>query len=260
MTDDKSVHYCYAVTRPVGPEILESLRGIGGAEVRAVRHGDVVALTSPVDAEEFSEVALRESLENLAWLSQVAREHNAVVDQVARRVVTLPFRLATIYRDQDRVQEVLRSGERQLTAALDRLEDRLEWGVKVFAIDGEPAAGASKASSASGRAYLRRRLSERDERNASLQRAVETAESIDAELSELADARHRHRAQSNELSGATGQNVLNMAYLVPVAEGQRFAERVTELDHAHPGCRVELTGPWAPYSFALDSLGKDDSG
>jgi hypothetical protein len=45
--------------------------------------------------------------------------------------------------------------------------------------------------------------------------------------------------------------VLNAAYLLD-AEGEignRFAAAVAEMASAHPELRMELTGPWPPYSF-----------
>lgn len=248
-----TVYYCYAVTRPFEQDALLPLRGVGGAPVQAVTHEGLVALTSPVSAEEFSEAALRERLEDLDWLADVARSHHAVVDQIARRVPTVPLRLATVYREQSRVTEVLRAGEQRLGAALDQLEGRFEWGVKIFAPEEQPGADQTAESSAeSGRAYLRRRLNQRNSREALLKRSEESAVAVDAELSQLAEARHRHRVLSSELTGAKSQNVLNVAYLVPVEDQQRFLHRIAELEREHPGCAIQLSGPWAPYSFVPD--------
>jgi len=55
--------------------------------------------------------------------------------------------------------------------------------------------------------------------------------------------------QSAALSGASGQNVLNAAYLVPRADSEEFVELVDREKDDAPGIRVELTGPWAAYSF-----------
>ncbi|RRO18718.1 GvpL/GvpF family gas vesicle protein [Saccharopolyspora rhizosphaerae] len=260
MTD--TVYYCYAVTRPFDREVLPSLRGIGGAPVNAVAHGDLVALTSPVSAEEFTEAGLQERLEDLDWLADVARAHHAVVDEVARHAAIVPLRLATVYREQARVTEVLRSDEQRLSEALDRLEGRFEWGVKVFAPQQrqqEPAR-AEQSSAASGRDYLRRRLDQRNSREASLQKAEESAAAVDAELADLAEARHRHRVLSSELTGTRDQNVLNVAYLVPVDDQERFLRRFAELEEEHPGCSLQLSGPWAPYSFMPDQVEVAESG
>jgi hypothetical protein len=44
--------------------------------------------------------------------------------------------------------------------------------------------------------------------------------------------------------------ILNAAYLLDSARREDFAAAVTALAGRHPGVRLELTGPWPPYSFA----------
>ena len=46
--------------------------------------------------------------------------------------------------------------------------------------------------------------------------------------------------------------MLNAAYLVDVELVDTFTAKVRDLDGALLGARVEVTGPWAPYSFVDD--------
>ena len=50
--------------------------------------------------------------------------------------------------------------------------------------------------------------------------------------------------------------LLNAAYLLDAADGVSFTAAVAGQATAHPELRIELTGPWPPYSFA----GDDDDG
>ena len=50
--------------------------------------------------------------------------------------------------------------------------------------------------------------------------------------------------------------LLNAAYLLDASDGTSFTAAVAAEATAHPELRVELTGPWPPYSFA----GGDDDG
>jgi hypothetical protein len=149
--------YAYAVARSFDPAQLAGVRGVDGAEVRLVRYRDLVAVVSPVPLTEFDEAALRTKLEWLPWLEATARAHHAVVDVVATSSVTLPLRLATVYRRDERVIEVLRQGYRRFRAALDRLAGRVELGVKVYTDPQAMALAASPLASSPGRDYLRRR-------------------------------------------------------------------------------------------------------
>lgn len=51
------------------------------------------------------------------------------------------------------------------------------------------------------------------------------------------------------LHGRRDWLVLNGTYLVDAGAGE-FSAAVAELDRAVPDIRLELTGPWPPYSFA----------
>jgi hypothetical protein len=44
--------------------------------------------------------------------------------------------------------------------------------------------------------------------------------------------------------------VLNGAYLIDEDRTHEFVAMAAALDDRHPALRLELTGPWPPYSFA----------
>jgi Gas vesicle synthesis protein GvpL/GvpF len=242
--------YAYAVARSFDPTRLAGVRGVDGAEVHLVPYREIVAVVSPVPLAEFDETALRAKLERLPWLEATARAHHAVVDAVAACGVTLPLRLATVYRGDERVAEVLRQDYPRFRTALDRLEGRVELGVKVYSDPRATAPVTSPPASSPGRDYLRRRRVQHRARDDTWRRAAAAAARVDATLAGLAvDSRHRP-PQSPRLSGARGENVLNATYLVDAERAEEFAARASHLESEAPGARVEVTGPWAPYSFA----------
>ncbi|GAA3293156.1 hypothetical protein GCM10020295_14270 [Streptomyces cinereospinus] len=102
----------------------------------------------------------------------------------------------------------------------------------------------------SGRDYLRRRSRSVREHESGLRRAEEFADRLHERLAARAEDSRLHALQSAALSGASGRNVLNAAYLVPRAQSEEFVEIVDRTKDEMPGVRVELTGPWAAYSFA----------
>jgi hypothetical protein len=231
--------YAYAVARSFDPARLAGVRGVDGAEVRLVAYRDLVAVVSPVPLTEFDEAALRTKLEWLPWLEATASS------------VTLPLRLATVYRGDERVAEVLRQGYRRFRAALDRLAGRVELGVKVSTDPQAMAPAAAPSASSPGRDYLRRRRAQHRARDDAWQRAAAAAQRVDATLAGLALDSRQRPPQRPQLSGAPGENVLNAAYLVDAGRTEEFAALARRLDAEAPGTRIELTGPWAPYSFAL---------
>jgi hypothetical protein len=240
--------YTYAVARPFDPTRAAGLVGVDGAAIHLVRHQDLVAVVSPLAPADANETALRARLETLAELEAIARAHHRIVAAVAACTPTLPFRLATVHRSDERVAQLLRREYRRFRETLDRLAGRVELGVKIYVM-AEKAAGAS-GSVRVGREYLRYRREQRDRREHAWRRAIAAAEQMDAVLAELAVDRRQHRTQSAELSAAPGENVFNAAYLVDAGRADELAARAQRLGDENPHVTIEITGPWPPYSFA----------
>jgi hypothetical protein len=255
-----SASYLYAITRPDDTELLAGLRGVGGAAVREVREGGLACLVSTVDLAEFGEQALRRNLEDLAWLERTARVHDEVVQRAAQHVTTAPLRLATVCRDDDAVVQRLREVGPRASEVLARLDNRVEWGLKIFAppqaeSDPQPIPSPGSAAAAGvGTAYLRRRRAESAQREKTALFAAADAESVYSQLAALAVAGRRHRPQDPRLSGVDAPMLLNAAFLVEVANSADFQGSAEDIASERVPHSVVLTGPWPPYSFAsLDS-------
>ena len=241
--------YVYAIGRAFDPAGLDGLIGIDGAEVHRIAHRDLVAVVSAAPSDE---AALRARLERLDELAVVAEAHHAVVAAAATQTVVVPFRLATIYRDEHRVHELLRERYEEFEALLDRLAGTVEVGIKLYVADRSPA---QATPSASGRAYLQQLSQRHRRRDEEWRHAAAAVERVDTALNAYALDRNHHRPQPAQLSGAAGDNVLNAAYLVPTERFTDFTELARRLARDDPALRVEVTGPWAPYSFAAPENG-----
>jgi hypothetical protein len=234
----------YAIGRAFDPAGLAGLVGIDGAQVQLVAHRDVVAV---VGAASSDEAALTARLEALDELAAVAGAHDAVVAAVAALTVVVPFRLATIYQDEHRVRELLRERYEKFRALLDQLAGTVEVGVKLYVEDRSPVPAAAGGT---GRAYLRQLSQRHRRRDEEWRHAAAAAERVDTALGAHALDRNHHRPQPAQLSGASGRNVLNAAYLVPTSRLAEFTQVAQRLVTDEPALRIEVTGPWAPYSFA----------
>lgn len=250
------VSYAYAVARPATglADVLSAIRGVADEPVHLVEEPGMVAVVSGVPADDFDENSLRTHLEDLDWLESVARAHNVVVDATAALTTVLPLRLATIYRDDDRVRHVLRSQEETFGTLLERLAGRVEWGVKLYVVPptappSVPSPADRAADVGAGRAYLRSRRRERTGWEDAWRAAEEAQRRVEEEARRLATDRSRHQPHHGGLDQGPGQNVVNDAYLVPRELGEEFRTRVAHAAEGLDGVRVEVTGPWAPYSF-----------
>jgi hypothetical protein len=250
--------WVYGVTdsrAAIRPDSLDQLTGVGGGKLHLVAAGGLTAVTETVSLDEFGEAALRRNLEELSWLESTARAHHRVIDALAGQVQFVPLRLATVYSEDGSVRAMLDEHGPRLRAALRRTASRAEWGVKAYA--DEPAAAAAKAGPAdrrqtapgSGAAYLRRRRDELAASQQGRQEALASAQQVHAALSRIAADARLHPPQSPELTGSKSAMILNAAYLIDDQHAEAFREAVDDLRNRLP-LRLELTGPWPPYSFA----------
>ncbi|GIH27741.1 gas vesicle protein [Acrocarpospora phusangensis] len=241
--------YLYAVSHDTGSPCPEDLTGVAGTNVRTVAYAGLVAYVSTVPLERFGAEPLRQSMEDLDWLGETARAHHHVVEEVAASRPTAPVRLVTVYRGDDQIRDLLSQRHDDFTEALARVTGRQEWGVKAYVdlTTATPADQEVAGTGGPGAAYLRRRQMSLRGREEAWRQAAAQAEEIHDALSSVACASRRHRAQDPELSGRKELMILNGAYLVERDRREEFAHMVDKLRGR--GVDVELTGPWAPYSF-----------
>lgn len=252
--------YFYAISRGLTAEDVKESTGIAGAPLRLVEHEDLRGVVSDVDLDEFGEEGLRQHLEDLAWLESVATAHDRVARVAAEHAPTAPLRLATVFLGDDSVREQLVLWRDAASQALDRVEGRSEWSVKAYADPaGRPTTPEAEASSTegvgAGKAYLLKRREATRLKEEQARADAEIAEEFHAMLQGCSVMSRRLAAQDRRLTGHTGEMILNGTYLVDQAQVDRFKEVVDRLAGAHAHVRVQLAGPWPPYSFATLDTG-----
>jgi len=241
---------------PTDAPLPAGLAGIAGCVVRLVTEGGLAALVSSVPHDEFAAEPLRRNLNDLPWLERVAREHEGVQEQVLADTTIVPLRLCTIFDDPEGVVAMLIREAAQFGHALERLEGREEWGVKLL-VDGDRLMAASAgptgddAQGEGGAAYLARRRREREAREAARSLAAQIADDVQETLRGHALGVVRLPPQNRELAGYRGDMLLNGAYLLDrdAVEGLRGAVEELRGRYAGHGAELVLTGPWPPYNF-----------
>jgi len=236
---------------------LAQISGVGGSGVRTIEAAGLTAVAGDVGLAAFGEEALRRNLEDLDWLEATARAHHQVIDAVALQGPLIPMRLTTIYSGDAQIAAMLSERVADFRAALGRISGRTEWGVKAYANrqpeandDSAVTPGSPGPETGAGAAYLRRRCDQITAQKNARQETLASAEEIHAELSRYAAETRLHAPQAPQLTGTKEPMILNAAYLLDSAHHEEFAAAVTALGGEHPGLRLELTGPWPPYSFA----------
>jgi hypothetical protein len=268
--------YAYAVL-PAGTPADAALAsgtiaGIGGAPVRSVEHGGIVAAVSAVPAAEFEEVPLNRLMRDLAWLGPRAEAHQAVNARLAALTdALLPLAFGAIYRTADSLRAFLAAQRKALQARLDSVRGQAEWVLSLRRDDDVLQAALQRdservralveeiAASAAGRAYLLRRRQREVEREES-QRFDQLAASAVAALVEAMGGQtypERIVAPAAGLGPTPGGRLIfRLSALVGRAEGDRLLEAVQRYAQAWQprGYSLTASGPWPPYRFgALDA-------
>ncbi|HEX6069553.1 MAG TPA: GvpL/GvpF family gas vesicle protein [Longimicrobiaceae bacterium] len=227
----------FCIRRAGEPAPPAGLRGPGGGEVRLLEEGPLGVWV----AEGAVPAATVESI----------GAHDAVVRTALRTATPVPARYGTTFSDEQEARASLREREEELCAALERVADRVEMGLRVTWGEEAPVdprgavtagEGAGGAAAPSGRAFLLARRREMEER-------ADLRERADAVLNEV-----------EELVGLNGYPCVRkvlpergvaglLAHLVHRREARSYRERVDAARRNLPGVGLHLSGPWAPYSF-----------
>jgi hypothetical protein len=239
-------YYVYGIV-PSDVEVDPGTEGIGDPprEVKIVKHGDVAALVSEIDAQ----TTLGRPGDLFA--------HEKLLDATAIAVPVLPVRFGAVLTSRDAVtDELLAPFEQQFAAALAQLEGRVEYVahgrydervVLAEVLSENPEAGELRArASATPEAAsrdLRVRLGE------IINQAIERKREEDGDrLVEKLDplsVANVARPPTHEFDAAS------VAFLVEDSQRADFEQAVADLAGSwQTRIKLRLLGPLAPYDFA----------
>lgn len=261
--------YVYGIVGENGGENLPQMTGIdpsfpvytlpcSRSEARGIQ-----AVVSQVSLAEFGQQELEANLEDMQWVEDKVCAHQTILESLLDTHTVVPMRFCTIYRSEDRVQEMLAQHYDRLVETLTRLEGKQEWGIKLYCdqtllsqqveqvSDRVEAFKAEIEQESSGAAYFMKK-----KMAALIEEEVERltddyAQSSHDRLSSYAEEVVINALRDKQLTGREETMVLNGAYLVDEQRLADFRAALEELqeDHGNLGFEYELTGPWPPYSF-----------
>ena len=229
-----------------------------------IAKGELAALSSEVPLASYSEESLAEHLSDASWTAIRAMRHETIAEYVAKRAGVVPLRFGTIFLERSGIEQMLSEKGAELREILERLRGREEWGVNVFCDQSVLMSSISSVSpvlrelveraaqASPGQSYLMQKKIDAlkvDEVRAALNRIVEQ---IEKTLGAESDDAKRLRVLKVEAT-EYGELKAKFAFLVKKSGFDRFrdaAERLAQ-EHQTAGVRLELTGPWPAYNFAV---------
>ncbi|MFI2780373.1 GvpL/GvpF family gas vesicle protein [Streptomyces sp. ALB3] len=251
--------YVFAVCEAPDPAVFACLPGVAAGEpLRPLCFGALTAIVQAVRAVDFTEEVWQARMSDRGELERYARAHHDVVSAAAASCPTVPLPMATLYHDEERARQALLGETERFRGALERTAGHSEWGVKVYAaplpasdptppVPGTPTARSRPAPGA-GLAYLERKRGVQAQRERRHDDALRLAETVDGAYRNLAAAGRRLRLHGPELETDGHLQVLNATYLVAEDRAVELETLTRNLRDA-TGTRIDVSGPWVPYSF-----------
>ena len=239
--DAKQVLYLYGITR-TGKGMVPGVAGVdGSASVEALPCAGLVCWASRVEKREFAK-NLASNMENLEWLAGVSVRHQQVVAAIARSHDILPARFGTVFRTPASLTADVERQKALLTRDLKRISGCEEWGVKIFSLRAQPQAATGVKS---GRGYLQAKA-------AALH--AEAGRDAGPELQRLLRALGGVAVETAPGSGAVSRGQRGLQWqgslLVKRSQRSKLQQLMARFSRDWEGeRRLEVSGPWPPYSF-----------
>jgi hypothetical protein len=217
--------------------------GIGTqpTEVTTVNFRDIAAVASPTPLEVYDPT--RENI--LA--------HERVNEAVMHDFTVIPMSFGTVFKTEQDIVELLRTAYDAFRDVLEKMRNKLEFGLKVLWDPDEVIKDIEKEdenlrllrqeiSSQQGSTYFARMQYGRLVDSLLEQRSDYTATDILAALKDVAVASRVNKPIGDKM-------ILNAAFLVPREREEEFDAKVKQIGAAHEHLTFKYTGPWPPYNF-----------
>jgi hypothetical protein len=210
-------------------------------EVYTVNYKDMAAVVSDVPI-----APLDSTRENVL-------AHERVNETVMRDHTVIPMSFGTIFKTREDIMELLRSAYDAFADVLNKMQDKLEFGLKVLwdrdemvrAIEQEDEdihRLKTEISSQKGSTYFARMQYGRLIDAALQQRSERYVGEFLQRLRDVSVASRVNRAIGDKM-------IMNAAFLVQRAQEQAFDKRIKEIAFAFDKLTFKYTGPWPPYNF-----------
>jgi hypothetical protein len=241
--------YVYCLSDEPRAVSVEGLKGVGGADARALEFAGAASVVAVVSEFEGERAAI--TRENL-------RAHNRVNAHALARATPLPFRFGTL-ADESSLAAYVSANEGALAEAFARVRGCVEMGVKLRVVEGAEESESSEVNVEEVRVERAGGLG--TQFLLAKRREILGEESLKARA-EAAAARLAERVEglareTDVRLSPEGPIVVRAAHLVSRTDVPEYRARVRSLGAGLEGLYVLTSGPWPPYSFgvARDSAG-----
>ncbi|MBC7790677.1 MAG: GvpL/GvpF family gas vesicle protein [Anaerolineae bacterium] len=217
--------------------------GEGANRVYSVKHRDLVAVVSDTPI-----VIYDPTRENVL-------AHELVNETVMREFSVIPMSFGTVFRSEEDVVELLRSTYQAFTDVLDKMQDKIEFGLKILWERDKVIAEIERTNDEI------RKLKEEITRNTQsstyfarmqLGRLIEAALEVNSNqyVADVHETLKQVTVASRSNKPIGDRMILNAAFLVERNRDIDFDEKVRAISRKYENLLTfKYTGPWPPYNF-----------
>ena len=235
--------YVYCIIRSAQQREFGGIGIGGGQRVYTVQHTDLAAVVSDTPI-----VIYDPTRENVL-------AHEFVNETVMKEHTVIPMSFGTVFRSEDDVTELLRSTYTAFSEVLDKMQDKIEFGLKVLWDRDKVVAGLEQENEEI------RRLKDEISRHTSsstyfarmqLGRLVESSleETSQRYVADIHEALKAVAVASRSNKPIGDKMILNAAFLVERKQESAFDDRVKEISRKYEDILTfKYSGPWPPYNF-----------
>jgi hypothetical protein len=253
--------YLYCFFR--GGSYLSHQKGVDGVnQTFVVSYKEINALLSPVSSSEYNEVVLEQRIQDLEWLTPKVRYHEEIIRHAMEKSDVLPIRFGSIFTDVEKVLSILNTGYNEFSSYFDFINDKEEWGVKVYTeeIESEKIASTVEAikqldkqiaSVKPGQAFLLKKKRENLIRMQTDDYLRRLSGELYDRMSSWAIKGCRNKVLSKQATGKDARMILNAAFLLNKKDVDIFKGNlnILALDCQSDGIFFQISGPWPCYNF-----------
>jgi hypothetical protein len=235
--------YVYCIIRSDRPREFGSIGIGGGQRVYTVDFNNLAAVVSDTPI-----VIYDPTRENVL-------AHEFVNETVMREHTVIPMSFGTVFRSEDDVGELLRSTHQAFSDVLDKMRDKIEFGLKIVWEREKVIAQIERDND-----EIRRLKDEISRHTASstyfarmqLGRLIEGAleEMSSRYVADIHDSLKQVAVASRSNKPIGDLMILNAAFLVDRSQETAFDEKVKDVSRKYEDIlRFKYSGPWPPYNF-----------
>ena len=226
-------------------DLIAGLKGISGAELQTVYLDEIAVVAGVIERAA------------LVADKSTALAYAGVIETLEQHFTLLPVRFGSVMESSDAILKMMEKNYPALKDNLQKVENKCEFGLKVFC-DSEklkeglmtespaglpiPGTAAPDPKTSVYRDWVNRKLAEHRTEELMLQH-------VDTVIAEITGHLNLLNAVNKFKKMVTATTIIDAVFLLDKTQQETLVGAVGNLQNRYPGLKFVLTGPWPPYNF-----------